>query len=78
VRWFGIRGPAVVDTASEGLTIVVDLFTHGQGAAVVIETTSVPAFVRLAVDMIAGKHIPLAVLAVAGRFPRSTLAAACR
>jgi L-gulonate 5-dehydrogenase len=43
----------VVDTSTEDLAVVVDAFTGGRGAAVVIEATGVPALVKLAVDVVA-------------------------
>lgn len=42
-----------VDTASQDLTAVVADWTGGEGAAVVIEATGVPALIRTAIDLVA-------------------------
>jgi L-gulonate 5-dehydrogenase len=44
---------AVVDTASQDLAAAVAEWTHGDGAAVVIEATGVPALIRSAFDLVA-------------------------
>ncbi len=44
---------SVVDTSTENLAAAVDQFTHGDGAAVVVEATGVPTLITAALDVVA-------------------------
>jgi L-gulonate 5-dehydrogenase len=43
----------VVDTSTDSLAEAVDRFTHGDGVAVVVEATGVPALITAALDVVA-------------------------
>lgn len=58
-RRFGAE--ATADTSTDDVGAVVDEWTHGEGAAVVVDATGVPALIRMAVDLVAPSGVVVIV-----------------